>query len=165
MLSRITASLLCSVLFVLGVSAQAAKPTKGNYYANATDFQLDPKLPEPFARTRAIQVLVNFDFQDASLVFLMSESEVIEVTFPIVKDTTDNCNIREVIAAPPEGSTPYYKDFEIKVTDYSENICENIKAPAATVASLKSYEVHHKSTTQSNILAEQLKIVPPEEHP
>lgn len=162
MLNKLTTNLLLGTMLVLGFSAHATQPTKGNYYANATDFKLDPKLPEPFARTAAVQVLVNHDLQDASLVFLMSEAEGIDVTFPIVKDTTDNCNVREITAAPPEGSTPYYKDFEIKVIDYSGNTCDSTKVPAATFATLKSYEVHHKSTTYSTILAEPLKIVPPE---
>jgi hypothetical protein len=143
--------------------AAVAKPTSGNFVAVANHFELDSKLPEPFARAKTVHVYVNHDYHDASLVFLVSEAEGIEITFPIVKDSTDECNNREIIAAPPEGSTPYYKDFEIKVIDYSENKCENLKIAAPTFASLKSYEVRHKATTHSTILAEALKPAPAEQ--
>lgn len=152
------------VLTLTAFTVQAAKPTSGNYYANATQFNLDPKLPEPFARTQAAQVIVSFEHQDVSLIFIMSDSEGIDVTFPMVSDKTDRCNVREIIAAPPAGSTPYYKDFEIKVIDYSENTCDSVKAPSATVATLKSYEVRHQTTTHSTILAEGLKPSPKDEN-
>lgn len=160
-------TLIVALTLILGTStvsfaANSATATKGRYYANATKLDLDPKLPEPFARTQAAQVFVNHDEQDISLVFLMSESEGIDVTFPTVSDLTDTCGIRTIIAAPPAGSTPYYKDFEIKVIDYSANHCTETTPPATTVATLKSYEVHHKATTFSTILAEPLKEAPPQ---
>ncbi|MDD4976185.1 MAG: hypothetical protein PHY93_17645 [Bacteriovorax sp.] len=126
-------------------------------YANATAFTLDANLPEPFSRTVAVQVSLNPIENDATLTFLMDESEGIEVTFDIISDTTDKCNNREIVAGPPVGSTPYYKDFEIKVIDYSKNTCKDLKVPAATFASLKTYEVGHKTTTYSTILAEALQ--------
>ena len=160
MLHLINRIVLAGTILTAAIAAQAAKPTAGNFVAESESFQLDPKLPEPFARSKTIQVYVNFDYKDVSLVFGISEKEGIEVTFPIVKDSTDTCNIREIIAAPPEGSTPYYKDFEIKVIDYSENTCNSITAPAMTVATLKSYEVHYKTTTESKILAGAFKTAP-----
>jgi hypothetical protein len=160
---KILGALGALMLVFTAVSAQATKPTKGNYVADATTIQLDPKLPEPFARAKAVQIYTNFDYQDVTLFFYISDSEGIEITFPIVKDSVDSCSNREIIAAPPEGSTPYYKDFEIKVIDYSENSCDNIKVAAPTFASLRSYEVRHKATTQSSFLAGFFKEAPQEE--
>lgn len=150
---------LLLTLAFLGIATQslAAETKTGTEYANATKMELDPKLPEPFARTQAAQMILNYDEQDVTLVFLMSETEGIEVTFPITSDVTDICNNRTVIATPPAESTPYYKDFEIKVVDYSKNSCDTVKVPAPTVATLKSYEVHHKSTTFSTLYAEKLQ--------
>jgi hypothetical protein len=147
-------------LALLGLShnAMAEKAKTGSYYANANKFELDPNLPEPFARTTAAQVIVNHDQAAVGLVFLMSETEGINVDFPIVKDTTDACNNREILAVPPSDSTPYYKDFEIKVIDYSENTCANVEVPAATFATLRSYEVKKDVKTFSKLYAEKLKI-------
>ncbi|MGZ3770580.1 MAG: hypothetical protein ACXVCP_13415 [Bdellovibrio sp.] len=147
-----------------GLNSFAAKANKGTQYANATKMELDSKLPEPFARTQAAQMILDYDQHDATLVFLMSETEGIEVTFPITSDVTDNCNNRTIIATPPEGSTPYYKEFEIKVVDYSENTCGNIRPAAPTVATLKSYEVNHKSSTLSTLYADKLQIGKSEHH-
>ncbi|MEY4617778.1 MAG: hypothetical protein RJB66_2738 [Pseudomonadota bacterium] len=159
----IKTSLVFAATVLTAIAAQAEKPMTGNFYADATNAQLDPKLPEPFARTKAVQVQVSFEHKDLGLVFVMVPNEEwIDVFFPLVSDKTDACNVRELIAAPPAGSTPYYKDFEIKVIDYSENICDDVKAPAPTVATLKSYEVRHKSTTHSTILADSLKAFPAE---
>jgi hypothetical protein len=151
-------------LLFLGVGTQcfAAKSTTGSHYTDVTKMELDPKLPEPFARTKAAQVILNFNEQDATLVFLMSDEEGIEVTFPITSDATDNCNNRTITATPPAGSTPYYKDFEIKVTDYSENTCSSLTAAAPTVATLKSYEVGSKSKTLSTLLGGKLQEYKPE---
>lgn len=151
------------VLFVSAMSL-AIVPEKGSFYANATKFELDPKLPEPFSRTQTAQVIVNYDQQDVSLIFLMSDSEGIDVTFPMISVKKDACGVKEIVAAPPAGSTPYYKDFEIKVIDYSEKTCEQVQAPAPTFASLKSFEVRHQATTYSTIHAESLQPSPNEGH-
>jgi hypothetical protein len=153
----------CLSLFT-AVSAHAAKPQNGVHYANATNFNMDPKLPEPFSRSQAAQVIVDLDEESITLVFLMSDSEGINITFPLVSDLTDACGNRELIAAPPAGSTPYYKDFEIKVIDYTENNCASVKVPAPTFASLKSYEVRHKATTYSTLFAPALQVAPKESH-
>lgn len=156
-------ALILATTLLTVVAANAETAATENFYADATSFQLDPKLPEPFARTKAIQVQVSFEHKDLGLVFVMKPNEEwIDVYFPLVSDKTDACNVRELIAAPPAGSTPYYKDFEIKVLDYSKNICDHVNAPAATVATLKSFEVRHNSTTLSTILAETLKPAPTE---
>ncbi|MGZ3772775.1 MAG: hypothetical protein ACXVCY_07995 [Pseudobdellovibrionaceae bacterium] len=151
--------ILAGLLLGLGAQSYAAKPTTGAHYAVVTKMDLDAKLPEPFARTKAAQVALDFDEKDATLTFIMSEQEGVEITFPITSDSTDACNNRTVIATPPADSTPYYKDFEIKITDYSENTCDSVKAAATTVATLKSYEVGYKSTTLSTLLAGKLQPV------
>ncbi|MGZ3789188.1 MAG: hypothetical protein ACXVLQ_11735 [Bacteriovorax sp.] len=156
--------LLGLLLSTVITSAWAKNPEaeKVVVYANATEFKLDPNLPEPFARTTAAQVSLNPTENDLTLTFIMDESEGIEVTFDITSDNTDKCNNREIVAAPPAGSTPYYKDFEIKVIDYSKNTCADLKVPAPTFASLKTYEVGHKTTTYSTIFAEAFKPAPVE---
>lgn len=154
-------NILLAILVVMGLSqsGMAEKAKTGSYYANVNKFELDANLPEPFARTTAAQVIVNYDQSELVLMFLMSESEGIEVAFPIVKDTVDACNNREIQAIPPSNSTPYYKDFEIKVVDYSENTCANVQVPSATYATLRSYEVGKNVTTFSKLYAEALNIV------
>ena len=147
MFTKLAIILLTNITLFLTINVNASEGDHVNLYANSTEFNLDPKLPEPFSRTKGVQVLVNGDYQDVSLLFLISETEGIEITFPIVKDSIDQCQNREIIAAPPAGSTPYYKDFEIRVIDYSKNNCDNLKLPAMTYASLKSYEVRHQATT------------------
>jgi hypothetical protein len=150
--------LMAGLLGLLALlSTEISLAAGGSFYAKSTSFQLDPKLPEPFSRAQIVYVMVNYDQQDVSLVFWMSDSEGIDVTFPMVRGQTDACGNVEIIAAPPAGSTPYYKDFEIKVIDYRGNKCEQVKVPAPTFASLKSYEVRHQATTYSTILAEQLQ--------
>lgn len=145
-----------------GIQASAANEKAPNSeYANFTKMELDPMLPEPFARTQAAQVIVNNKEQDVSLAFLMSESEGIEVTFPITSDVTDECHNRTVVAAPPFNSTPYYKDFEIKVIDYRKNTCATTPE-AVTVVTLKSYEVNTNSKTLSKLYAGALQ--PNKEH-
>jgi|GEM_PF-5760163 len=121
--------------------------------ANFTKMILDPKLPEPFSRSQGGIVMINQSQQDATLVFYMSDSEGIEITFPITSINKDTCNNTTTVATPPPGSTPYYKDFEIKVIDYSGNTCAEIKPEALTIATLKSYEVHYKTTTLSTMHA------------
>jgi hypothetical protein len=140
-------------LLLLGAGTQgfAAKSTTGSQYTDVTKMELDPKLPEPFARTQSAQVILNYDEKDATLNFLMGETEGIEVTFPITSDSTDTCNNRTIIATPPSNSTPYYKDFEIKVIDYSENTCSSVTMTAPTVATLRSYEVGSNSKTLSTL--------------
>ena len=157
-------SLLAGVIALASFSSQAYGTASGNFYANAHKFELDPKLPEPFSRTQAVQVVVSHEHQDVSLVFLMSDSEGIDVTFPMISEQVDQCRVREIIAAPPAGSTPYYKDFEIRVKDYSESTCDKTAVGAETLATLKSYEVRHQSTTFSKIYAEALKPVPSEKN-
>lgn len=145
-------------LLLLGVGTQSfAGKTTGSQYANVTKMSLDPKLPEPFARTQAAQMILNYDEQDATLIFLMDETEGIEVTFPITSDSTDNCNVRTIVATPPSNSTPYYKDFEIKIVDYSGLTCETVPVVAPTVATLKSYEVGSDSKTLSTLYGEKLQ--------
>lgn len=153
-------------LLLLGIGTQsfAAKLTTGSQYANATKMELDSRLPEPFARTQAAQMILNYDEKDATLLFLMSEEEGIEVTFPITSDVTDTCNNRTIIATPPANSTPYYKDFEIKVIDYSENTCDSVTAAAPTVATLKSYEVGSNSKTLSTLYAGKLQVSRKHQH-
>lgn len=153
-------------LLLVGFATQsfAAKTTTGSEYANVTKMVLDPKLPEPFARTQQAQMVLNYDEQDITLIFLMSEKEGIEITFPITSDATDACNNRTIVATPPAGSTPYYKDFEIKVIDYSGNTCSSVTPAAPTLATLKSYEIHHKSTTFSTLYGEKLQVFKEEQH-
>lgn len=147
------------VLSLIASNSFAASKTKNVIYTNATSFKLDPKLPEPFARTVAAQIMINEVEEDASLIFIMDEAgtEGIEVTFPTTSDSTDACNVRTVVAAPPEGSTPYYNDFEIKIIDSSKSTCSNNAVQAPVVATLKTYEVGHKSTTLSTLLADKFK--------
>lgn len=149
--------LTAALMLAFGMQTYAADSNTGLQYADVTKMELDPNLPEPFARTQVAQVMIDNNDQAATLMFLMAEDEGIEVTFPIVSDMTDACSNRTVIGAPPAGSTPYYKDFEIKIVDYSANTCTNIQPLAQTVATLKSYEVRHKTTTLSTLLAGKLK--------
>ncbi len=153
--------ILMTTLLVILISSNtfAASKTKNVFYTNVTSFKLDPKLPEPFARTIAAQIMINEVEEDASLIFIMdeNESEGIEVTFPTTSDSTDACNVRTVVAAPPEGSTPHYNDFEIKIIDSSNTKCPIAPNQAAVIATLKTYEVGHKSTTLSTLLADKFK--------
>jgi hypothetical protein len=148
--------LLGFFLFASVTGAMADSGHNAVVYANATEFKLDPKLPEPFARTTFAQISLNSVEKDVTLIFIMDETEGIEITFDVISDKTDKCHNREVVAGPPAGSTPYYKDFEIKVIDYSKNTCPELKIPAPTFASLKTYEVGHKATTYTTIFAEAL---------
>ena len=143
------------VLTLISSNSFAASKTKEVFYTNATNFKLDPKLPEPFARTVAAQVMINEIEEDASLIFVMDEegSEGIEVTFPTTSDSTDKCNVRTIVATPPAGSTPYYKDFEIKIVDSSNTTCTLAPTQAPVIATLKTYEVGHKTTTLSTLQA------------
>ncbi|MGZ3745241.1 MAG: hypothetical protein ACXVB1_05695 [Pseudobdellovibrionaceae bacterium] len=151
------------MLLLLGVGTQsfAEKSTRGSFYTDVNKMELDPKLPEPFARTKTAQVILNYDEHDATLIFTMSDSEGIEVTFPITSDATDNCNNRTIIATPPSNSTPYYKDFEIKVVDSSDNTCDSVNAAAPTVATLRSYEVGSNSKTLSTLFGGKLQKFTP----
>lgn len=135
-MKKSTLFLVLAIWSALGNLANAS-PTD-NYYANMT----------------------RFEEQAITLMLIMSESEGIDITFPIVNDETDNCHNRTITAAPPAGSTPYYKDFEIKVTDYSQNQCDTVQAPAPTFATLKSYEVRKNVKTLSNFYAEKLQVSP-----
>lgn len=154
--SQLLATLAALSFFTPGTNVFASEGGQVRS-ANMTHLNLDPKLPEPFARTQAGLVSIDSTSKDATLVFIMSESEGIEVTFPIIQEMTDACNNTVTVAAPPASSTPYAKDFEIKIIDYTGNTCAEIKPEAPTVATLKSYEVSHKSTTLSTFHAEALK--------
>jgi hypothetical protein len=149
------------LLILISSNTFAASKTKNIFYSNVTSFRLDPKLPEPFARTIAAQIMINEVEQDASLIFIMDENETegIEVTFPTTSDSTDACNVRTIVAAPPEGTTPYYNDFEIKIIDSSNSKCPKAPNQAPVVATLRTYEVGHKSTTLSTLLADKFKKV------
>lgn len=152
--------LILMIVFFSGIQNVQAQNHIDNYYANISRFEMDPNLPEPFSRTKSGQIILNFEHQDITLYFLMSESEGINVTFPITSDTKDSCNNRKIIATPPPESTPYYQDFEIQVIDYSQNKCDNLKIEAPTFASLKSFEVRKNVKTLSHFYAEQLKVSP-----
>lgn len=160
-------ALLLSVAMIAVGATSFADTTSSakvvDQYANVTKMTLDPHLPEPFARTTAAQVILKNTEAEATLIFIMDESEGIEVTFPITSDMTDACNVRTVIATPPSDSTPYAKDFEIKVVDYSNNTCKDKKVEAPTVATLTSYEVQYKSKTFSSFLAEKLAKYTPQQ--
>lgn len=151
--------LLTVLLFAVGTTSFAkSKPQIVNQYANVTQMTLDPNLPEPFARTQEAQIVLKYTEQAATLLFAMDETEGIEVTFPITSDVTDKCQVRTVTATPPENSTPYYKDFEIKVIDYSANTCSSTKVEAPTIATLRSYEVGVNAKTLSTFKADRLTV-------
>ncbi len=139
-------------------AAVADSENSNTVYANATEYKLDANLPEPFARTTAAQVSMNSAENDVTLIFIMDETEGIEITFDIISDVTDKCHNREITAGPPAGSTPYYKDFEIKVIDYSKNTCSEIKVASPTFASLRTFEVGHNAKTYSTIFAEAFRV-------
>ena len=152
------------LLTLISSNSFAASKTKNVFYTNVTDFKLDPNLPEPFARTMAAQIMINEVEEDASLIFIMDEqgTEGIEVTFPTTFDSTDKCNVRTVVAAPPEGSTPYYNDFEIKIIDSSNSTCPLAPNQSPVIATLKTYEVGHKTTTLSSLSAGKFQKIPPQ---
>lgn len=146
---------LISIFTIFSLTnAFSSEPASTSFYTNATSFQLDKSLPEVFTKTTAAQIITDFSEKYISLVFFMGTSDIVEVSFDLKSDTTDKCGNRHLIAGPVNSPTPHANDFQIEVTDYTKNTCNNLKIPSPVFATFTTFEVDHNVKTTSFLKAD-----------